>query len=91
MRLRKFLICSLIFMISLFINDSVFALSGKVNDTYVRIRSGAGTSYQTLLEDAGYGNVYSVTDSNPFPTSDGTSGCSTGKWYKISYSGQVKI
>ena len=88
MRLRKLVIYSLIFMISLFINNSVFALTGKVNDTYVRVRSGAGTSYQTLLEDAGYGNVYTLADSSPFSTSDGSTGCSTGKWYKISYSGQ---
>ena len=50
MRLKKFTIYSLIFVMSLFINERVFALTGTVNDTYVRIRSGAGTSYQTLLE-----------------------------------------
>ena len=88
MRLRKLVINSLIFVMVLFINDNVFALSGKVTDTYVRIRSGAGTSYQTLLEDAGYGNIYTVTDSNPFSTTDGSTGCGTGKWYKVSFSGQ---
>ena len=88
MRLRKFVFYSLIFVMALFINNSVFALTGKVNDTYVRIRSGAGTSYQTLVEDAGYGNIYTVTDSSPFNTSDGSTGCSTGKWYKLSFSGQ---
>ena len=88
MRLKKFTIYSLIFVMSLFINERVFALTGTVNDTYVRIRSGAGTSYQTLLEDAGYGNVYTLADSNAFNTSDGSDGCSTGKWYKISYGSQ---
>lgn len=88
MRLKKLVIYSLIFMISLFVNNRVFALTGTVNDTYVRIRSGAGTSYQTLLEDAGYGNVYTLADSNTFNTSDGSSGCDSGKWYKISYGSQ---
>ena len=81
MRLRKLVICSLIFMMTLFMNNNVFALTGKVTGTDVRVRSGAGTSYQTLLEDAGYGNVYTVTDSNPFGTSDGSNGCSTGKCF----------
>lgn len=88
MRLRKLVICSLIFMMTLFMNNNVFALTGKVTGTDVRVRSGAGTSYQTLLEDAGYGNVYTVTDSNPFSTSDGSNGCGTGKWYKIAYGNQ---
>ena len=88
MRLKKLVIYSLIFMISLFINNRVFALTGTVNGTGVRIRSGAGTSYQTLVEDAMDGHTYTVTDSNPFPTSDGSTGCSTGKWYKLSFSGQ---
>ena len=79
----------LIFMIALFINCDVYALSGKVNDTYVRIRSGAGTSYSTIAEDAGKGNVYSLLDSNLFSTSDGSNGCDSGKWYKISYNNQV--
>lgn len=79
----------LILMVTLFICNNVYALSGKVNDTYVRIRSGAGTSYGTLLEDAGKGNIYALLDSNLFSTSDGSSGCDTGKWYKISYNNQV--
>ena len=91
MRLRKLVIYSLIFMMTLFMNNNVFALSGKVTGTDVRVRSGAGTSYQTLLEDAGYGNVYTVTDSNPFNTSDGSSGCGTGKWYKIAYGSQYVL
>ncbi len=88
MRLRKLVIYSLIFMMTLFMNNNVFALTGKVTGTDVRVRSGAGTSYQTLLEDAGYGNVYTVTDSNPFSTSDGSNGCGTGKWYKVAYGNQ---
>lgn len=89
MKLGKIFNGFLIFIMTLFININVFALSGKVNDTYVRIRSGAGTNYGTILEDAGYGNVYTVLDSNPFSTSDGSNGCGTGKWYKISYDSQV--
>jgi len=88
MKLKK-LLFSLIFIMALFINSDVFALSGKVNDTYVRIRSGAGTSYSTLLEDAIKGNVYTILDSNLFSTNDGSTGCDTGKWYKISYGTQV--
>ena len=88
MKLRKIFICFLIFVMTLVYNMNVFALTGKVNGTDVRVRSGAGTSYPTLLEDAGYGNVYSLAEANPFSTSDGSSGCGTGKWYKVSYDNQ---
>ena len=88
MRLKR-LCFYLIFIITLFICNDVYALSGKVNDTYVRIRSGAGTSYSTVLEDAGKGNIYTLLDSKLFSTSDGSTGCETGKWYKVSYNNQV--
>ena len=89
MKFKKFLKCSLILMITLILNINVYALSGTVSGTDVRIRSGAGTSYGTLLEDAGYGKSYTLLSSSPYSTSDGTSGCGTGKWYKVSYNNQV--
>lgn len=89
MRLKKIFNYFLIFVMTLFIYDNVYALTGKVNDTDVRIRSGAGTSYSTILEDAGKDKTYTVLDSKLFSTSDGSTGCSTGKWYKISYNNQV--
>ena len=87
--MKKFISFSFIFMISILVNINVSALSGTVNDTGVRIRSNAGTSYVTLAEDAGRGNKYNLLDSNLFPTNDGSTGCSTGKWYKISYNNQT--
>ena len=89
MKFKKFLKCSLILMITLIFNINVYALTGTVSGTDVRIRSGAGTSYGTLLEDAGYGKSYTLLSSSPYSTSDGTSGCGTGKWYKVSYNNQV--
>ena len=89
MRLRKMLNCSLIFIMTLAFNMDVFALSGIVNGTQVRIRSGAGTSYGTILDDAGDGNTYTLLNSSAYSTSDGSNGCDTGKWYKISYNNQV--
>ena len=89
MRLRRLFNYSLIFILTLAFSVDVYALSGKVTDTYVRIRSGAGTSYGTILEDAGYGKIYTLLDSSAHSTSDGSSGCGTGKWYKISYNNQV--
>ena len=89
MKFKKFLKCSLILMITLILNINVYALTGTVSGTDVRIRSGAGTSYGTLLEDAGYGKSYTLLSSSPYSTSDGTSGCGTGKWYKVSYNNQV--
>ena len=89
MKFKKFLKCSLILMITLIFNINVYALTGTVSGTDVRIRSGAGTSYGTLLEDAGYGKSYNLLSSSPYSTSDGTSGCGTGKWYKVSYNNQV--
>lgn len=87
--MKRFLRYSLIFIMTILVNTKVFALSGIVNDTSVRIRSGAGTSYVTLAEDAGKGNKYNLLDSNLYPTNDGSSGCETGKWYKISYNSQT--
>ena len=88
MKLRRFCFY-LILMVTLFISYDVYALSGKVNGTGVRIRSGAGTSYSTIAEDAVDGHTYTLLDSKLFSTSDGSTGCSTGKWYKLSYNNQV--
>lgn len=90
MKLRRFCFY-LILMVTLFISYDVYALSGKVNGTGVRIRSGAGTSYSTVAEDAVDGHTYTLLDSKLFSTSDGSTGCSTGKWYKLSYNNQVEI
>ncbi len=87
--MKRFINYSLIFMMSILINFSVNALSGVVNDTSVRIRSGAGTSYVTIATDAGKGNRYNLLDNNLFSTNDGSTGCGTGKWYKISYNNQT--
>ena len=87
--MKRFLKFSLIFMISILINTRVNALSGVVNEYYVRVRSGAGTSYVIIAEDAGKGNTYTLLDSNKYSTSDGSTGCESGKWYKISYNNQT--
>ena len=87
--MKRFFIISFIFIISILVNMNVSALSGTVTDTSVRIRSNAGTSYVTLAEDAGYGNKYSLLDNNLYSTNDGSTGCGTGKWYKISYNNQT--
>ena len=87
--MKRFLKFSLIFMISILINTRVNALSGVVNEYYVRVRSGAGTSYVIIAEDAGKGNTYTLLDSNKYPTNDGSTGCESGNWYKISYNNQT--
>ena len=87
--MKKIFNYSLVLLLSTFFSIKVFALSGVVNDTSVRIRSNAGTSYVTLAEDAGKGNRYNLLDNNLYPTNDGSTGCSTGKWYKISYNNQT--
>lgn len=90
MKLRKKILLFLIFVMTLFINvNYVLGLEGIVNGTDVRIRSGAGTSYGSLSEDAGLSKKYTLLDSKLYSTDDGTSGCETGKWYKISYNNQV--
>ena len=90
MKLRKKVSLFLIFIMTLLINiDYVLCLEGIVNGTDVRIRSGAGTSYVSLLDDAGISKKYTLLDSKLYPTSDGTTGCDTGKWYKVSYNNQV--
>ena len=87
--MKKLFCFSLIFMMSILINVRVSALSGTVNEYRVRIRSGAGTSYVILADDAGKGNSYNLLDNNKYPTNDGTNGCESGNWYKISYNNQV--
>lgn len=87
--MKRFFKFSFVFMMSILFSMEVSALSGTVNDTSVRIRSNAGTSYVTLAEDAGKGNKYNLLDSNLYPTNDGSTGCGTGKWYKISYNNQT--
>ena len=87
--MKRFFKYSFVFMMSILFCMKVSALSGTVTDTSVRIRSNAGTSYVTLAEDAGYGNKYNLIDNNLYPTNDGSTGCGTGKWYKISYNNQT--
>ena len=82
MKLRK-LLFSLIFMITLFCITNCSALEGIVNGTDVRLRSGAGTSYE-ILGKVNLPSVYTLLDENRISPSDGSSDdCSY--WYKISY------
>ena len=83
MRLRKFLFC-LIFMITLFAYSKCQALEGIVNTTNnVRIRSGAGTSYD-ILGKVTMPTVLTLIDENRIAANDNTSG-DCAYWYKISY------
>lgn len=89
MRIKKSVICSLVLIFSFVLSyEYCYALEGIVTGTDVRIRSGAGTSYVSLLDDAGYNKKYTLLDSKLYSTSDGTSGCDSGKWYKVSYNNQ---
>ena len=87
--MKRFFKYSFVFIISILFSMKVSALSGTVNEHYVRIRSGAGTNYVILADDAGKGNHYTLLDSNKYPTNDGSNGCESGNWYKISYNNQV--
>lgn len=83
MKLNKFLNCSLIFIIALFINIRVYALDGMVSGTEVRVRSGAGTSYD-VLGKVNAPSIYKLLDENKIKPTDGTtSDCAS--WYKISF------
>lgn len=84
MKLRK-LLFSLIFVIALLINIDCYALEGIVNGTDVRLRGGAGTSYD-VLGKVNLPSVYTLLNENKIKTNDGTdSNCSY--WYNISYNG----
>jgi len=83
MRLRKYICFLLIFMISLLINTDVYALKGIVNGTDVRVRSGAGTTYESLGKTH-IPTSYELLDENKIPADDET-GEDCSHWYKISY------
>lgn len=87
MKLRR-LLFSLIFVITLFTNSQCYALEGIVNTTNnVRIRSGAGTSYD-ILGKVTMPNVLTLIDENKIsPTDSSHDDCSY--WYKISYNGST--
>ena len=87
--MKKIFNCSLVLLLSTFFSIKVFALSGTPTEPYLRIRSGAGTSYAALCNDAGVGVMYTLIDSNEYPTDDGSTGCESGTWYKISYNNQI--
>lgn len=89
MKLNKQTKFIMIFIITLLIKiNEIHALEGFINGTDVRIRSGAGTSYTTLLEDAINGKKYTLVDDKIYPSTDKTEENCDG-WYKIYYNNQV--
>lgn len=81
--MKRLLNFSLIFMIALLVNINVYAIDGMVTGTDVRIRSGAGTTYDSL-GNVNAPSIYTLLDENKIKSDDGTdSACAY--WYKISY------
>jgi beta-N-acetylglucosaminidase len=81
MKLKK--VFYTILMITLFYTIDVQALEGIVMGTDVRLRAGAGTTYD-ILGKVDMPSVYQILEENKIKANDGTNG-DCDYWYKISY------
>ena len=83
------IIVSILFA-SFYINTSVYAADqkGRITATDgVKLRSGAGTSYSNLVLIPH--NTIITISGDLVNTTDSSTGCTTGKWYKTTYSGKT--
>ena len=94
MKLKKITILFQVFLmmfISLNLNIFVHAdtiTTGRVTATDgVKLRKGAGTSYTSLVTIPH--NTILTIEGGLVNTTDSSTGCSTGKWYKTTYSGKT--
>ena len=62
---------------------NVYGIVETDNNLGVRVRSGAGTNFSVIGTGFGEGEVVKILDE--VATQDSSTGCATGKWYKIEY------
>lgn len=62
---------------------NVYGIVETENNLGVRVRSGAGTNFSVIGTGFGEGEVVKILDE--VATQDSSTGCATGKWYKIEY------
>ncbi len=87
MSIKKYWLHSFICILLFLVNINVcYGLDGIVNGTSIHVRSGAGTSYESLGK-VDLPSVYTLLDENKISPTDGTS-ANCSYWYKISYNNQ---